>query len=420
MGLESKRGARGIFLPAAILTFGAIDAWCRRDVIYSDGISYLEIAGAYARGDWARAINAYWSPFYSWILAAIFTVFKPPLADQLAWLHGVNWLLLCAAALAFGYFLRELRVQGASGSYGDHLAFVVSGPYQGMFHTIAWLTFAWGCLAGRLIGLFRPLPDMAIAGIVFAAAGLLLRTRTASRGYASAALLGLVLGIGYLTKAAMLPLALVFIACSGRLRRAAIAAVAFVAVCAPFITALSVSKGRFTTGESGRLNYAWEVGPVRRSTHWHGGTPGYGEPSHPTRVLHRGPLLVEFATPVPGSFPPWRDPSYWYEGVKPHFDAARQAEALYLNGRYALILVLLCPAIIAAAVAMLLSRGGWSAVSTRAAAYTAALWRLWPLLVPCAAAVAMYAAVFVEGRYIAPFLVVAGVSMLVPALGVAG
>ncbi|HWR51592.1 MAG TPA: hypothetical protein VN428_10825 [Bryobacteraceae bacterium] len=416
MGSESKRGARAT-LPAAILAFGAIDAWCRRDIIYSDGISYLEIADAYARGEWGQAINAYWSPFYSWILAAVFSVFRPPLTSELAWLHAVNWLLLCAAALAFGYLLRELRLRSASGAYGDHLAPVASGPYHKTFHAIAWLTFAWGCLSGRLIGLFRPLPDMAAAGIVFAAAGLLLRMRAAPRRNATAALLGIVLGIGYLTKAAMLPLALVFIACSGRLRRAAIAAASFAAVCAPFVIALSVSKGRFTTGESGRLNYAWEVGPVRRSTHWQGGPPGYGEPVHPTRVLHREPLLAEFEKPVPGSFPPWRDPSYWYEGVKPHFNAARQAQSLYLNGRYTLVLFLLCPATIAAALAMLLSRGLWGALPSRLAVYGAGLWRLWPLLAPCAAAFAMYSSVFVEGRYIAPFLVVAGVSILIPAFG---
>lgn len=412
---DLRRGTRAI-VPAAILTFGAIDAWCRKDVIYSDGISYLEIAGAYARGDWTQAINAYWSPFYSWILAAIFAVFRPPLTGQLAWLHAVNWLLLCAAALAFDYFLRELRVRAASGSCGEQAALWATGQYQDTFHAIAWLTFAWGCLAGRLIGLFRPLPDIATAGIVFAAAGLLLRTRAASPGYAPAALLGVVLGIGYLTKAAMLPLALIFLACAGRLRRAVIAAVTFAAVCAPFVTALSASKGRFTTGESGRLNYAWEVGPVRRSTHWQCGSSGYGEPVHPTRVLHRNPLLVEFATPVPGSFPPWRDPSYWYEGVKPHFDIARQAAALYLNGRYAVALFLLCPAIVAAALAMLLSRGRWHAPPARVlACASAGLWGLRALLVPCAAAVAMYASVFVEGRYVAPFLVVAGVSILIPA-----
>ena len=32
----------------------------------SDGVSYLDIGDAYFRGDWKAAVNAYWSPVYSW------------------------------------------------------------------------------------------------------------------------------------------------------------------------------------------------------------------------------------------------------------------------------------------------------------------------------------------------------------------
>ncbi len=34
-----------------------------------DGISYLSIANQYARGYWQEAVNAYWWPLYSWLLA---------------------------------------------------------------------------------------------------------------------------------------------------------------------------------------------------------------------------------------------------------------------------------------------------------------------------------------------------------------
>jgi len=37
----------------------------------ADGISYISIAAKYTYGDWWNAINGYWSPLYSWLIAPI-------------------------------------------------------------------------------------------------------------------------------------------------------------------------------------------------------------------------------------------------------------------------------------------------------------------------------------------------------------
>src|SRR5262245_66056250 len=55
----------------------ALHAYANRHLINPDGISYLDVASAYARGDFAEAVNAYWSPLYSWLLAAVFTLMRP-------------------------------------------------------------------------------------------------------------------------------------------------------------------------------------------------------------------------------------------------------------------------------------------------------------------------------------------------------
>jgi hypothetical protein len=44
--------------------------------INPDGISYLSIARHYAAGNWHEAINGYWSPLYSWMLAPVTYVTK--------------------------------------------------------------------------------------------------------------------------------------------------------------------------------------------------------------------------------------------------------------------------------------------------------------------------------------------------------
>ena len=54
---------------AMATVLGLSQAWSWRYYIEPDGVSYIEVAHAYLRRDFAHAVNAYWSPFYSWLLA---------------------------------------------------------------------------------------------------------------------------------------------------------------------------------------------------------------------------------------------------------------------------------------------------------------------------------------------------------------
>ena len=50
---------------AALITSGALHAavGAAYQVMYPDGIAYLDVADAYMRADWSTAINPVWSPF---------------------------------------------------------------------------------------------------------------------------------------------------------------------------------------------------------------------------------------------------------------------------------------------------------------------------------------------------------------------
>jgi len=50
-----------------------------RNTFGPDPRSYLELARAILRHDWAMVINAYWSALYPWLLAAALGVVKPSL-----------------------------------------------------------------------------------------------------------------------------------------------------------------------------------------------------------------------------------------------------------------------------------------------------------------------------------------------------
>jgi hypothetical protein len=225
------------------------------------------------------------------------------------------------------------------------------------------------------------------------------------------AVLGGLLGLGYLAKAPMLPLATVFLAASalvldGRPRRIAhlvVAAVALAVVAVPFIVLLSVANGRLTAGDSAVLNYLWVIdgAPV---VHWQGGPDGLGQPLHHSLQLLERPPVFAFDSPYNVTYVPWYAPEYWFAGATPVLTFGGQARAILAGGEvYARIIADL--AVVLASILMLLSMhsGRWTSRHTRPALV---------LLAPALVAFGMYGLVLVEARYVAPFVVLFVLALL--------
>ena len=177
------------------------------------------------------------------------------------------------------------------------------------------------------------------------------------------------------------------------LLRLAVALVLFLAVSLPLIAALSRDKQRFTFGDSGAINYAEYVDRIRLFVHWQGEDPRTGFPLHPTRLVVKDPPMFEFATPIPGSYPPWRDPSFWYEGVKPHFCFRGEAFTIFRAANEYLKMfsrsgALWCILLLA----IWLHRQG--------AGFAQSNYSWWPALLPSFAAFALYSVVHAETRFL--------------------
>jgi hypothetical protein len=111
---------RGIFWLVTICA-GFLQAWASRFWISPDGINYLDIASAYLRGDWNHAVNAYWSPLFSWLLALCFWVFRPSPYWESTLLHLLNFVGLLLALRSFEFF--------SSLSYGSRHWLVLWGHH---------------------------------------------------------------------------------------------------------------------------------------------------------------------------------------------------------------------------------------------------------------------------------------------------
>jgi hypothetical protein len=391
------------FWTIAVMCGGA-QTWYTRHRILTDGLSYLEIAQQYAGGDWHAALNAYWSPLYSWVLAVYLWALRPAAYWEVSALHVVNFLAFLGTCFVFEKFLRELiraRPQGLAGFSPQTLMLV---GYVAVLHG--------GLL---MVGIGFGSPDMIAYLLGATAAWLTLRIARGGRQGIYFAGLGVVLGLGYLDRTAFAPLSAVYVLAAAALlvrgrgkavKMALLCGACFVVVAAPFVIALSMKRGAFTLGESGRLNYGWEVAGATRSVHWQGEPGDLGRPLHPTRMILKTPVPVyEFGQPVAGTYAPWYDPSYWYQGIQPHVKLREQMRVLGLNVRTALIYLATTPGFLIWLFAVAASLGSGLG------------WRKWPraywaLILPALAGVGMYCVVFIDKRYIAGFFGVLWIALL--------
>jgi len=383
------------------IVLAALQAWADRHSMGADGMAYLDMGDAYLRGDWGMAINAYWSPFYSWLLGLAMLVLKPSPYWEFPVVHLVNFVIYLFALGCFHFFLLEvIRYHRSVASSGNRFATVPKWAWLMLGYTL----FIWSSL--NLISIETATPDMCVAAFVYLAAALLLRIRRGSATWPTFVFLGLVLGFAYLAKTAMFPLAFIFLGLSmfsvGNLRKAVprvlIALVVFLSVGGPLIAALSIAKGRMTFGDSGKLAYAFMVSGTKYR-YWQGEPPSTGTPSHPVRKIFDKPAIYEFGTPIGGTYPFRYDSTYWYEGVVPRFDLKGQVKVLVraLQTYFNILFHLGGGLVVGSLILYFMGSRRWLAIKDIA--------QHWVLLVPAIAALAMYSLVHIQPRYIAPFVV---------------
>lgn len=383
---------------------GAIQAWSARHSMNADGMSYLDLADAIRAGQWSDAISAYWSLVYPALLAVGLMFVRPSPYWEAAVVHGVNFIIYVFALASFHYLWAGVRdcsrSDAAANASNDH-----NRLPSWVWLLLGYALFIWTSL--NLITLRLVTPDMCVAACVYLAAGVVVRVHQGRAGIGRFAVLGMILGVGYLVKAIMLPMAIVFAVtamfAAGRSRklpaRIVVLSACFALLAGPSVAFLSKQKGRLTFGDSGRINYAAHVSGIYPWDHWRGLPEGTGAPVHPSRQVLDKPAVFEFAEPVPGTYPLWYDPSYWYDGVKPVFSLPRQMSVLWQNTCG--YLDLLCR-----------QQGGWFfpvlallALGGRPRCILRRLASCWPVLLPALAGLGIYALVHIEARYVAPFIV---------------
>ncbi|MBF0233085.1 MAG: hypothetical protein HQK65_08610 [Desulfamplus sp.] len=339
-----------------------------------DGISYIDIAYAYSRGEWQDALNAYWSPLYSWIIALFLFLFSPGPESEFQLVHAINFLILIFTLTGFDFFLRELllRVRNRNNllfaknkstlkensSSSSSTALFIVLPAYALFIKIV---FDW-------IGLANVTPDLLLCGTGFWIYGVLIRIKGAgSLQKKSCLIYGALLGAAYLAKSVMFPLSAFFLIVlvdfeslwSSRdhltlnlfldaLKPFWVSSGIFVLVSLPFVLAISTLEGKLTFGESGRINYAICVNQYINYIHLKGINGAEKMQINPPAILHESPEVAAYSIPVDvsssnpsaegiysipvkGTYPLYYNPVYWLRGIEPQLNLIAQWRVLKEN-----------------------------------------------------------------------------------------
>src|SRR5579863_3975531 len=193
--------AAGVFLASA-------QAWIFRYQVSSDSISYLDMSdGLLPGGDWHRLINSVWSPLFPFLLGIFRRVFHTSATNEIAACHALNPVIVIFAFASFEFFLSAATQELETFDKGDQ-AWTPLPKWA--FLAIGYSLFLWAAIDKISVGGLRA--DMLMSGFLYLAIGVLLRIRRRSASWSSYLLLGAILGLGFLSKEAMLPIGVLILA----------------------------------------------------------------------------------------------------------------------------------------------------------------------------------------------------------------
>lgn len=283
-----------------------------------DGIQYLDVASKYLAKDWTNAVNAYWSPLYSWLLAVMLWAVKPSMSWEFFALKAVNFFLFLLGLLGLEFFLYQLE------RYRQK-QISLNSPGQAFIPEIAIRSLAYALFISmtiRLIDLTTPTPDIGVLVMTIFLAGLTFNFLLGEDPPLFYFFFGTILGIGYLMKLILLPFAVcltaaIFIFAKSKKPKlgSLLIVLGFLCVSLPFVAAIYKTKGRLTFGYSAAHNYG----------NFNGRT---GKPKYFRLTIFPHSEVFHFDKPEGVTFPYSYDVSYWDDGYHLVYNLSNQINSI--------------------------------------------------------------------------------------------
>ena len=367
------------------IALGGMLAFTTRYFMGGDALPYIEMGEAFVTGEWCRLLNCCVGPVYPFFLGMGQILLHTNPLNEIPVLKAVNFVCFMVAMAACEAVLSFLQIDISR--CRRHPLRPLPFP---MVRVLCYGMFLVGAFS--LIRLRLTNPDMLAYALVLFMVATVMWIRQDSSRYVRFVVLGLLLGVGYLTKTYIFVLSAVFVMlaglCVNTLRKAVprmvVALLIMLLIGAPYMTALSHRVGRPTIGLTGTHMYALHVS-------------GKGSPIYP-QVVHEVPSVLTYHWSIPCTRPAGFDLGYWVEGLWPHFSLSTQLN-VFVSNVYRIfeanpwLLIILIYFALHAAFVGALHRGGLSPPSP-----------FWIMTIICVTGLTLFSAIHIESRYLPPFL----------------
>lgn len=372
-----------VYLVAII--WGAIQAWNYRfELFFGDSQQYFDMADYYRHGEFGKAVSLYWSPLYPMIAGLFFKLFPPSSYWEFFQFKFINFAFLIATFFSYEFFFNQF--------YKYYTEVIVAAdPDRQLIdrNTLLFCGYALVMLFALAFGgVHQDTPDMINAALFFLSSGFLLR-QLVKPTIPAACLFGLTLGVGYLCKAIMFAMSLIYLGLNFVFKRNIVCFIAtiacFAVIAAPWVWTMSNKVGKLSIGESAKfvyINLVEERDPIQAE--------GL---VHPPRVIHKDPLIREYGDEVPGTCPFLYDLGYWTYGAIAHVKASDLLKVILSDLLYYTQTFLYIPIIIV----------GYIAIASRSWPLPfKSLWKTSPIWFPSFGLCAQYA--LVNNIFMIPYI----------------
>jgi hypothetical protein len=391
MSANQFDGSMRIGFWAIGLLLGVWLAYADRFFINTDGLIYIEMGEGLRTGEFYKLVNLACSPLYPMILGFLQIILKPDPILELPLLKIGGVLGLILAMFSCEVFLRALKK-----------ARLLPEGNDAAYSAVRAITYCL-CLIATLIWIKVRLvnPDIFVFAMVLFISSVMVWIWIEPSPYYKYVLLGLLIGLGYLTKTYVFVLAPVFLITAALgagvswriLPRIMVAALSIMLVAAPLIIPLSHRVGRFSFGEVANMAYTSEV-------------CAQGTPINKPEVLFERPRTLAFHYGAPCTDSMGFDIAYWSLGLSAKVDYRNQIKALWIN----------VTELFGHTSFLLLCLGAWIVIlwRLRLLSFPHPRHRKLPLLLVFVGAcgTGLFALVHLEMRYVAPFVFVSLAGLL--------
>ena len=283
-------------LALLVLSFFSILTYTARYSLNPDGVSYLDLAGVWGKGDWNRFVQGYWSPLYPALIGSFSRVTGITGRNLIPLAHVLNLVFLLGTVVIVASWARRVADPAFGRAAFAALLLCSSGPPRVEAVT----------------------PDLLLI-LVLTGATYELVAREGRRWLVT----GLLLGTAFLVKTSIWPWLLIgagvriWGAARDRQARGSVLRSMAVtgAVMLIWIVPMSVKAGGFSLGSAARLNYCWYL------TRCDSRIPDLHSGSHQAyeqvRLGSGEPITVaRFDQAGSWTYQPWSDPTGWSQGIE--------------------------------------------------------------------------------------------------------